>query len=400
MSDSGFALRRRETALSGGPASLVEITARSGATHPFEMFRELVELFVGRDGAVLLAGRVDWREPPGRPADADATRLRQRCRPADLAHSLGPRFACVRLDDLVREGHEDFVTVDQHGAVVPRAQRLLRLPQQRPLLIRFPENSPVLIGSAETVGRLAAAAPGEPPPAVHRAPDTPVDHAAFHHLWHGPPAAEYFSVERLLATPEKWPDLFLACGIGKTLGSSHAKAILTGGATPANFVGTMLDDATPIDHENRIVLLTEPTDAQCAADIRPLLPTMDRARWLAFRAGYLCRRPAGQRVFDLVERGEATGRARAAGDRDRPRATDPPAIREDELALNFARALALTGHDDAAAALHRRVVSERTARLGADHPDTLDALAAPVAGDVAHRTGTARRKRRWWRPDR
>ncbi|KOX16636.1 hypothetical protein ADK67_39995 [Saccharothrix sp. NRRL B-16348] len=415
MSDSGFVLRRRGLVLPESTVSLTEITARPGLTQPFELFRLVVELLVGRDGMVLLSGPADWRELRGR--HPDAAPWREASKPANLAHSLGPRFSCVRLDDLFRDEHEDFVTVDEHGVVVPRAQRGRRLPHGRPLFIRFPGNFPLVIGSDDAIRRLL---PDQRSPNVHRARDTRVDYSAFHHLWHGPPPEEYFSVDNLVQARDEWHTLFLACGIGKTLGRSHAKALLNGDAR--HFVGTLLDDATPADGEHPIVLVPEPTDAQCAADISPLLPTMDRARWLAFRAGYLYRRPAGQGVLDLVEHGDATGWAQAARDEDwtlartladaqlaetqltdarltdarlteacdridRKALVDPPTIREDELALNVARALAGTGQEAEAAALCRRVVAERAARLGADHPDTRDAAAA---GDAPHP------KRRWW----
>ncbi|MEU4766485.1 tetratricopeptide repeat protein [Actinosynnema sp. NPDC023794] len=412
MSDSGFVLRRRDLALPESTVSLTEITARADRAPRFELFRLLVRLLVDRDGMVLPSGPVDWREL--RERHPDTARWHEASRPADLAASLGPRFSCVRLDDLFRDGHEDFVTVDEHGVVVTRAQRLRRLPTGRPLFIRFPAHFPVVIGSDEAIRRLV---PAELSPNVHRARDTRVDYAAFHHLWHGPPPAEYFGVDDLLRSRDEWNSLFLACGMGKALGRRHAKAILDGEAR--DFVGTLLDDATPVDDEHEITLVPEPTDAQCAADVAPLLPTMNRARWLSFRAGYLYRRPAGLGVLDLMEHGNATGWAQAArdGDWDAARAradaqltdgppdprlaearhrtarktlVDPPTIREDELALNVARALTLTGRDDEAAALCRRVVAERTARLGADHPDTRDA-ASLAPGDAP------RPKRRWWR---
>lgn len=406
MSDSGFVLRRRDLALPERTVPLTEITARTGRTPRFELFRLLVRLLVDRDGVVLLSGPVDWREL--RERHPDAARWHEASRPADLACSLGPRFSCVPLDDLFRDPHEDFVTMDEHGVVVTAARRPRRLPAGRPLFIRFPAHFPLLIGSDEAIRRLV---PAELSSNVHRARDTRVDYAAFHHLWHGPPPAEYFDVDNLLRIHEEWNSLFLACGIGKALGRAHAKAVLNGGAR--DFVGTLLDD------EHTITLVPEPTDAQCAADMAPLLATMNRARWLAFRAGYLYRRPEGHSVLDLMEHGDATGWALAAREQDwasaralaeaqladgppdarlgeacdritREALVDPPTIREDDLALTVARALARTGRDAEAAALCRRVVAERTARLGPDHPGTRDAANALVP-DHAPRS-----KRRWW----
>jgi Tetratricopeptide repeat len=58
-----------------------------------------------------------------------------------------------------------------------------------------------------------------------------------------------------------------------------------------------------------------------------------------------------------------------------------PVVRDDELALNFARALSLTGDDAHALAIYKRVVAGRTERLGPDHADTR-AAAALLAGTV------------------
>lgn len=407
MSDSGFALRQRDLALPGRTVSLTEFTPRTGQAPPFEVFRLMVELLTGRDGMVLLSGPVDWRELRGRAPDVDRARWSE---PVHLAHSLGPRFACARLDDLFRDGHEDFVTVDEHGTVVPPDRRARRSPAQRPLAIRFPENFPLVIGSPGAIRAVTAASPAK----VCQARDTRIDYAEFRHLWHGPPPDAYFGVESLGRTRSEWDDLLLACGTGKAFGRSHAEAVLNGDAR--DFVGTVLDDATRLDDERTILLIPRPTDAQCAADISTRLPAMDRARWLAFRAGYLCRRPDGQGVIDLLEHGDTTGWARSARNDDwflariqaeaqladgpadrrlaealdligRKALTDPPTIREDELALSFARALARAGRDAEAEALCRRVVAERAASLGADHPDTRHAATALAP----------HRKRRWWR---
>ncbi|PSL57202.1 hypothetical protein B0I31_102180 [Saccharothrix carnea] len=408
MSDSGFSLRQRDLMLPGRTISFTEFTPRTGQVPPFEVFRLMVELLTGRDGMVLLSGPVDWRELRDRAPDVDRARWSE---PVHLAHSLGPRVACVRLDDLFRAQREDFLTVDEHGTVVPPDRRARRLPAQRPLFLRFPENFPLVIGSPDAIRAVTATSPAK----VYRARDTRIDYAEFHHLWHGPAPDAYFGVENLGRSEAEWDDLLLTCGIGKTFGRSHAEAVLNGDAR--DFVGTTLDDATRVDDEHAILLIPRPTDAQCAADISTRLPTMDRPRWLAFRAGYLCRRPEGQGVIDLLEHGDTTGWARSARNGDwslariqaeaqlaaddppdrrlaeafdlisRKALTDPPTIREDELALCFARALAPAGRDAEADALCHRVVAERAARLGADHPDTRHAATALVP----------HRKRRWWR---
>ncbi|MFD0204830.1 MULTISPECIES: tetratricopeptide repeat protein [Saccharothrix] len=408
MSDSGFALRRRDLVLPERTVSLTEFTPRTGQAPPFEVFRLMVELLTGRDGMVLLSGPVDWRELRERAPGVDRARWSE---PVHLAHSLGPRFACVRLDDLFRAEHEDFVTVDEHGTVVPPDRRARRLPAQRPLFLRFPKTFPLVIGSPEAIQAVTAASPAK----LYQARDARIDYAEFHHLWHGPAPDAYFSVENLSRSQAEWDDLLLACGIGKTFGRSHAKAVLNGDAR--DFVGTMLDDAARLDDEHTILLIPRPTDAHCAADIATRLPAMDRPRWLAFRAGYLSRRPDGQGVIDLLEHGDTTGWAHSARNDDwflariqaeaqlaadgpadrrlaeasdlisRKALTDPPTIRDDELALSFARALALTGRNAEAEALCHRVVAERAARLGADHPETRHAATALAP----------HRKRRWWR---
>ncbi|MFI9011028.1 hypothetical protein ACIGNX_27720 [Actinosynnema sp. NPDC053489] len=286
MSDSAFLPRRRELVLAGRTASLTEIGARTGQAYPFELFRLLVELVSGRGGMVLLSAPVPWREVLDRHPDADQSRWSQ---PLNLAHSLGPRFSCVRLDDLRRGPGEDFVTVDERGAVVPPERRARR---SRPLVIRFPEDFPLVIGSSHAIHALASAAPASPH--TFRARDPRVDFAAFDHLWHGPPGAERDTVEKLLRTPGGRNGFAAARETGETFGSAHRNASLVG------------------DGREPVALVHHPGDAQCAADFSPLLPAMRRPQWLAFRAGYLCGRPDGQGVLDLVEHGDTTGWARAA----------------------------------------------------------------------------------------
>ncbi|MFE9747881.1 hypothetical protein ACFYOT_23495 [Saccharothrix saharensis] len=340
MSESGFVARRVDSALPGRTAPLTEITARTGQAPPFELFRLVVELVVGRDGIVLLSGPVDWREPRERLPDADPARWSG---PATLAHSLGPRSCCVRLDDLCRGEGEDFVTVDEHGSVVPPERRAGR---SRPLVIRFPQDFPLVIGSPEAVHALVRAAPV--PPEVFQARDTAVDYAAYRHLWHGPAPETYFGAETLVEAPDDRKAFVPAYEQGESFGMTHREAALVG------------DGPAPV------ALVPLPSDAQCAADIAPLLPTMDRARWLAFRAGYLHRRPDGRGVIDLLEHGDTTGWARAARNGDwalaralveaqlaadgpvDPRAaracesigrealTDPPAISADDLVAALA----------------------------------------------------------------
>lgn len=347
MSDSGFVARRVDSALPGRTAPLTEITARTGQAPPFELFRLVVELVVGRDGIVLLSGPVDWREPRERLPAADPARWSG---PATLAHSLGARLCCVRLDDLCRGEGEDFVTVDEHGAVVPPERRAGR---ERPLVIRFPQDFPLVIGSPEAVHALVRTAPV--PPEVFRARDARVDYAAFRHLWRGPTPEAYFDVETLAEAPDGGKSFLQAYEAGKTFGRTHGEAALVG------------------DGQDPVALVPRPSDAQCAADISPLLPTMDRARWLAFRAGYLHVRPDGRGVIDLMEHGDATGWARAARNDDwasarvlaeaqlaadgpaDPRAAeacdlirrealvDPPAIGADDLAAVLAHVPAASG---------------------------------------------------------
>ncbi|MCE6998166.1 hypothetical protein LZG04_25700 [Saccharothrix sp. S26] len=355
MSDSGFAARPLDLALPGGSTPLTEISPRTAHTHPFELFRLVVGLVVGRGGMVLLSGPVRWRERPGAALGS---------RPADLAHSLGPRFSCVRLHDLFRGEHEDFVTVDEHGLPVSPDRRAQRSPRQRPLVIRFPEDFPLLIGAPDAVAAVASAAPV--PPEVHRARDTHVDYASFDHLWRGPGPEEHFTVENLLRDRDEWNTLVEACEVGKAFGSAHRGSALVGDAPSADEPG--------------IALVVPPTAAQCAADIAPLLPTMNRARWLAFRAGYLSRGPDGQGVVDLMEHGDASGWAQAARDGDWQSAR---ALADAQLADGFpdrrvARACDLIG---------RRALVDPPAI-------SADALASSLA--LGDRVATGRR-RRWWR---
>ena len=371
MSVSGFAARRVDLALPDRSVPLTELTPRTAHTHPFELFRLVVELVVGRDGMVLLSGPVDWREVRERLPDADVPRW---SRPADLAHSLGPQFSCVRLEDLFRAENEDFVTVDEHGALVPPDRRARRSP--RPLVIRFPEDFPLLIGSPDAIHALVSAAPV--PPEVHRARDTRVDYAAFEHLWRGPGPEAYFDIGNLLHDREQGNALAEMCEMGKAFGSTHREAALMGDYPPRQ--------------EHAVVLVTRPTNAQCAADLAPLLPTMDRGRWLAFRAGYLHRRPDGQGVVDLVEHGDATGWAQAARDGDWVSAR---ALAEAQLAADGPSDRRLAQAYDLIT--REALVDPPTA--GADEPALAFALRDHEVTERVTSSGATvvPRKRRWWR---
>ncbi|MFJ6676071.1 hypothetical protein ACIQMJ_33645 [Actinosynnema sp. NPDC091369] len=184
MSDSGFAARRVDSALPGRATPLTEITARRRQAPPFELFRLVVELVVGRDGIVVLSGPVDWREPRERLPDADPARWSG---PATLTHSLGPRWCCVRLDDLWRGEGEDLVAVDERDAVVPPERRAGRT---RPLVIRFPQDFP-LVRTARV------------PPEVFRAQDTRGDYAAFGRLWRGSAPGAHSSAIALAKHPRR-----------------------------------------------------------------------------------------------------------------------------------------------------------------------------------------------------
>lgn len=419
---SDFAVVRKKLRLPAGAVPLVEMAPREGTGQSFEDFQRLARLFAGQGDLIMLTGPVNWREAAERYAGtplSDPENLPLAIlgynRPDCLAASLGEGFACVALNALYRDEPEEIVTVDARGAEVPPSQRVAWLEKGEQLFALSPSYFPVIFGSEESVSMLCSYAPGEHPPTIHRTAPLRRDYSDFQHLWLGPAPQEYFGIEGLLRLWEAWDALFRACGIGKAMGQEHSRGLLNGDTHPGNFVTQkLLDTAVLIDFEHKLCLIPELTPPQCANDIAPLLPDMQRADWLAFRSGYLSTHPRGQAVVDFMERGDATGWMQAVRNNDwhralrladaelHPRAssksgpdsrvkaareqiarhelTSFPAFREDELALAFAQAMSLTGQDQDAAALFERVVSERAERLGPDHPDTKDAAAAHMAG--------------------
>ncbi|MFF9815202.1 hypothetical protein [Streptomyces sp. NPDC014006] len=140
-----------------------------------------------------------------------------------------------------------------------------------------------------------------------------------------------------------------------------------------------------------------PTPAQCATDMMPLLTSLSRPAWGAFRLGYLRGRPDARNVIDLIEFGDTTGWMQAMARSDMDEAVNLLAEALDQcgpadqvgrvvITANLAEALSRSGRHEQAC-----VAAEAAWSAGRTLAPELTGLLALQAGLASLRAGEPRR---------
>ncbi|MEU0100368.1 hypothetical protein [Streptomyces sp. NPDC006267] len=157
----------------------------------------------------------------------------------------------------------------------------------------------------------------------------------------------------------------LAYSMAQLLATGHRNGALHGDARWESFSWSPERGCAVILAHDARYLDRPPTPAQCATDLMPLLPSLSRPTWRAFRLGYLRGRPDGpdaRNVIDLIEFGDTTGWMQAMARNDMVEAVDllgealdrcGPADQVGRMVItaNLAEALSRSGrHDQACAA--------------------------------------------------
>ncbi|MGR3939286.1 hypothetical protein [Streptomyces sp. BRA346] len=157
----------------------------------------------------------------------------------------------------------------------------------------------------------------------------------------------------------------LAYSVAQLLATGHRNGALHGDARWESFAWSPERGCAVILAHDARYLDQPPTPAQCATDVMPLLPSLSRPSWRAFRLGYLRGRPDGpdgRNVIDLIEFGDTTGWMQAMARNDMVEAVDllgealdrcGPADQVGRMVItaNLAEALSRSGrHEQACAA--------------------------------------------------
>ncbi|MER6470986.1 hypothetical protein [Streptomyces collinus] len=170
----------------------------------------------------------------------------------------------------------------------------------------------------------------------------------------------------------------LAYSVAQLLATGHRNGALHGDARWESFGWSSERGCAVILAHDARYLDQPPTPAQCATDVMPLLPSLSRPAWRAFRLGYLSGRPDGsgrfdgRNVIDLIEFGDTTGWMQAMAQNDLAEAVDrlgealdrcAPADQVGRMVLtaNLAEALSRSGrHEQARAAAEAAWSASRT----------------------------------------
>ncbi|MFD5517264.1 tetratricopeptide repeat protein [Streptomyces sp. NPDC127066] len=157
----------------------------------------------------------------------------------------------------------------------------------------------------------------------------------------------------------------LAYSVAQLLATGHRNGALHGDARWESFGWSPERGCAVILTHDARHLDRPPTPAQCATDVMPLLRSLSRPTWRAFRLGYLRGRldgPGGRNVIDLIEFGDTTGWMQAMARNDMVEAVDllgealdrcGPADQVGRMVItaNLAEALSRSGrHEQACAA--------------------------------------------------
>ncbi|RYF61221.1 MAG: hypothetical protein EOO27_02895 [Comamonadaceae bacterium] len=203
---------------------------------------------------------------------------------------------------------------------------------------------PLLLSSRETIRYVAASAPSVGNRSIIETRRTLKDFFQYIDLWRGPFTNSDSPPERAISDMNKF------VGIGHLVGDLHKDRRLWWdchieqfGYCPERFpkTGWCMFDL----NEHVTPVYRQPTPAQSASNLRPLLSELNSRTYAYLRFGYLEGRGAeGQRVFDLIECGDLTGWMQAIRDNQADLARDRLAEHiacEQELSRN-GRHLALT----------------------------------------------------------
>lgn len=90
--------------------------------------------------------------------------------------------------------------------------------------------------------------------------------------------------------------------LGGVIASMHSMKVLHGDAHLSNW-GIFDGQVATIDNDV-VFLYNQPSPAQCATDVSPLLPALKPNDWLNFRLGYCTTWPDGARVIDFIQLGD------------------------------------------------------------------------------------------------
>ncbi|MGW0885578.1 hypothetical protein [Streptomyces sp. NPDC002671] len=167
----------------------------------------------------------------------------------------------------------------------------------------------------------------------------------------------------------------LAYSVAQLLATGHRNGALHGDARWESFAWSPERGCAVILAHDARYLDRPPTPAQCATDVMPLLPSLSRPTWRAFRLGYLRGRPDGpdgRNMIDLIEFGDTTGWMQAMARNDMVEAVDllgealdrcGPADQVGRMVItaNLAEALSRSGrHEQACAAAEAAWSAGRT----------------------------------------
>lgn len=144
----------------------------------------------------------------------------------------------------------------------------------------------------------------DPTPSPEMIIETPPVHPDFSHLSALWTDQEGFRQAQAADRDLRWMDMV---AIGKSLGQAHSLGALHGDFHEGNVKVEAGVYVTWLD-VNRARFLYGPAEAaQCATDLLPLMMSLTPWDWYNVKRGYLVAWPDGQRVFDLIERGDRTG---------------------------------------------------------------------------------------------
>ncbi|MDW8807336.1 hypothetical protein P1P68_21730 [Streptomyces scabiei] len=164
----------------------------------------------------------------------------------------------------------------------------------------------------------------------------------------------------------------LAYSVARLLATGHRNGALHGDARWESFGWSPERGCAVILAHDARYLDRPPTPAQCATDVMPLLPSLSRPTWRAFRLGYLRGWSDGRNVIDLIEFGDTTGWLQAMARNDMVEAVDllgealdrcGPADQVGRMVItaNLAEALSRSGrHEQACAAAEAAWSASRT----------------------------------------